>query len=61
MRAPARSSVHRDTGVWLSDPEEGIDAWNERHVAGRRGEALAATLARYDAAARPLLERPSDR
>lgn len=48
--------VHHETGVWLSDPEEGIDAWNERHVADRRGEALDATLARYDAAHARLLD-----
>jgi hypothetical protein len=48
--------VHRKSGVWLSDPEEGIDAWNERHVAGARGESPAATLARYDAARTRLLQ-----
>ena len=42
--------VHRDTGEWLSDPEEGIDAWNERHVAAWRGESAAGTLSRYDTA-----------
>jgi hypothetical protein len=43
-------AVHRDTAIWLSDPEEGIDAWNERHVVAHRGESPEATLARYDAA-----------
>jgi hypothetical protein len=48
--------VHRDSGVWLSDPEEGVDAWNERHVAERRHESVAETLARYDAAHARLLD-----
>ena len=48
--------VHRDTGVWLSDPEEGIDAWNERHVAARRNESPKEALARYDAAHTRLLD-----
>ena len=43
-------AVYRDTDVWLADPEEGIDAWNERHVAARRDETPRETLARYDAA-----------
>ena len=30
---PRRSTCTGDTGSWLADPEEGIDAWNERHVA----------------------------
>ena len=41
--------VFRRRGHWLADPEEGLDAWNERHVAAARGESAAATLARYDA------------
>jgi hypothetical protein len=49
-------TVHRDTGEWLSDPEEGIDAWNERHVIDARGTSPAATLARYDAARTGLVE-----
>jgi hypothetical protein len=49
-------AVYRDSGVWLSDPEEGVDAWNERHVAERRGESAHATLARYDAAHARLLD-----
>ena len=39
----------------MSDPEEGIDAWNERHVAATRGETPAAVLARYDAGRAALL------
>ena len=42
--------VHRQRGVWLSDPEEGVDAWNERHVEAHRADTPEATLARYDAA-----------
>ena len=39
-------------GHWLADPDEGIDAWNERHGRPLRdGSGVAATLARYDAAA----------
>jgi hypothetical protein len=49
-------AVHRDTGIWLSDPEEGIDAWNERHVDATRTEAPASTLARYDAERARLLD-----
>jgi hypothetical protein len=48
--------VHRETGVWLSDPDEGIDAWNERHVAATRQASPEETLARYDAARGRLLE-----
>jgi Mycothiol maleylpyruvate isomerase N-terminal domain len=48
--------VHRETGAWLSDPEEGIDAWNERHVDDARGTSAATTLARYDAARTRLVE-----
>jgi hypothetical protein len=48
--------VHRKDGVWLSDPEEGIDAWNGRHVAATRRETPQATLARYDAARGRLLD-----
>ncbi len=45
----------RDT-TWLADPAEGIDAWNEHHVAASRGEPTAATIARYDAARGALLD-----
>jgi hypothetical protein len=41
---------HRTGDDWPSDPDEGIDAWNEREVEAHRGETPAATLARYDAA-----------
>ena len=49
-------AVHRDGGIWLSDPEEGIDAWNERHVDAARNEAPASTLARYDTERARLLD-----
>ena len=42
-------------GTWLSDPEEGVDAWNERHVMAARGESPADALARYDAERTALL------
>lgn len=48
--------VHHDSRVWLSDPEEGVDAWNERHVAEHRDESVEETLARYDAAHTRLLD-----
>jgi hypothetical protein len=35
-------------GHWLADPEEGIDAWNERMVGSGRHRTVAETLARYD-------------
>ncbi len=47
--------VHRDRGVWLSDPEEGVDAWNEVRVRAAGGEAVAHTLARYVAGRAELL------
>lgn len=47
--------VFERRGHWLADPEEGIDPWNERHVAAARGETPAATLARYEAGRRDLL------
>jgi hypothetical protein len=43
-------SLHAGGGGWLADPEEGVDAWNERHVAAHRSDPPADTLARYDAA-----------
>jgi hypothetical protein len=46
---------HRD-GEWLADPDEGIDAWNERMVERSRGERPEATLARYELGRRALLE-----
>jgi hypothetical protein len=39
--------VYRRRGHWLSDPEEGVDAWNERMVEASRGESVEATLERY--------------
>ena len=44
--------VFHRSGQWLADPDEGIDPWNERHVAASRsaGESAVAALARYDAA-----------
>ena len=42
-------AVHASGSGWLADPE-GIDAWNERHVAASRGESAQAVLERYDAA-----------
>ena len=47
--------VFHRRGHWLADPDEGIDAWNERHVAASRGESPAAALARYDATRTALL------
>jgi len=44
------TAVHAGGGGWLADPDEGIDPWNERHVAASRGETPSATLQRYDAA-----------
>jgi hypothetical protein len=44
--------IHEATGTWQADPEEGIDAWNERMVARSRGTSPAEVLARYDAARR---------
>jgi hypothetical protein len=48
--------VYRRRGHWLADPDEGIDPWNERHVAASRHESPAETLARYDASRAALLE-----
>jgi len=49
--------VYHARGQWLSDPEEGVDTWNERHVAISRaaGETALGALARYDAARADLL------
>lgn len=47
--------VYRTSGEWLSDPEEGIDAWNERHVTASASESAAETLGRYDQACTDLL------
>jgi hypothetical protein len=48
--------VFRTRGLWPADPDEGVDAWNERHVVASRGETVAATLQRYDATRAALLE-----
>ncbi len=50
----AIESWHRD-GIWLSDPDEGIDAWNEQHVLLQRDADRDAVLARYDASRAALL------
>ena len=42
-------------GHWLADPEEGVDAWNERMVELGRGRSVAETLDRYDATRAALL------
>ncbi len=47
--------MYRRRGHWLSDPDEGIDPWNERHVEASRGEAPVDALARYDAGRAALL------
>ena len=43
--------VYHRRGHWLADPDEGIDPWNERHVAASRaaGETPEEALGRYDA------------
>jgi DinB superfamily len=43
-------------GYWLADPDEGIDAWNDRMVASHRGDAPAAVLDRYDRTRAGMLE-----
>jgi Mycothiol maleylpyruvate isomerase N-terminal domain len=48
--------VYQRDGAWPADPDEGIDAWNERMVGRSRAETAAATLARYEAGRRALLE-----
>ena len=47
--------VHERLGYWMADPDEGIDAWNDRMVALRRGEGRVAALDRWDAARAALL------
>lgn len=41
--------VYARRGHWPADPDEGVDAWNERMVRTHRGSSVADTLARYDA------------
>ena len=43
-------------GGWPADPEEGVDAWNERMVELGRHRSVAETLARFDAVRAELLE-----
>ncbi len=40
--------AYRRTGVWPSDPPEGIDAWNERQVARWRDATPGTVLERHD-------------
>ncbi len=49
--------VRERQGVWLADPDEGIDAWNERMAAAARGRprSPAEVLARYDGARTAML------
>ncbi len=42
-------AAFRRTGAWPADPDEGIDAWNERMVHRSRGETPDETRARYAA------------
>ncbi len=39
--------VFERRGHWLADPEDGIEAWNQRMVDESRGETVTETLARY--------------
>ena len=48
--------VYRRLGYWLSDPDEGIDAWNARMVARHDGDGMAAVLERYDRTRAGLLD-----
>ena len=43
----AVEGFHRD-GTWAADPEEGIDAWNERHVAQAASATVPEVLARFE-------------
>ena len=58
--AEATRAIHvwERRGHWLADPDEGVDPWNERHVAASRaaGETAAAALARYDTSRVELLD-----
>lgn len=42
-------------GIWLSDPDEGLDAWNEQHVLLHRDADRDAVLERFDASRASLL------
>jgi hypothetical protein len=50
--------VFERSGDWLADPDEGIDAWNERMLAETRRADLTAAgvLARYDRTRAEMLE-----
>ena len=39
--------AHRPGQDWPADPDEGVDAWNERMVLAHRGESSAETIARW--------------
>lgn len=41
--------VYARRGHWPADPDEGVDAWNDRMVTIHRGTSVADTLVRYDA------------
>ena len=43
-------------GYWMSDPDEGIDDWNERMVARSKGAPVESVVARYDRARSELLD-----
>ena len=47
--------VYERLGYWMADPDEGIDAWNDRLVALHRGAGRTAALDRWDAARAALL------
>ena len=48
--------VFERLGYWLSDPDEGIDAWNERMVAAPEAWGSRQTLDRYDRTRAAMLE-----
>lgn len=58
FEAVAAIDVYRDRAIWLADPDEGVDPWNERQVAASRaaGETPVAAVARYDAGRAALLD-----
>lgn len=56
MEAVRAIDVYQRRGHWLSDPDEGVDAWNEAHVLAARGESPAEALARFDTSRAALLD-----
>ena len=48
--------LYRRLGYWLSDPDEGIDAWNARMVARHHGDGETVVLERYDRTRAGLLD-----